>query len=91
MVGRTQVFVDQDVEVSIVNPQQYRGEVLRLFAKEVREVTSALGPDYRVVVNGIDKPVEWARSGLPGVAIYIPCKYTVVPTSSNGIYAPPDY
>ena len=91
MVGRTQVFVDQDVEVSIVNPQQYRGEVLRLFAKDVREVTSALGPDYRVVVNGIDKPVEWARSGSLGVAIYIPYEYTVVPTSINGIYAPPDY
>ena len=91
MTGRTQVFVQADVEVSIVNPQQYRAEVLRLFAEDVRNVTSALGPDYRVVVNGIDKPIEWARAGSLAVAVYIPYEYTVVPTSISGIFAPPDY
>ena len=52
MVGRTQVFVSGDVEVSIVNPNQYRAEAIKLFAEDVGSVTSALGSDnYRVIVT----------------------------------------
>jgi len=91
MIGRTEVFVDGDVEVSIVNPSQYRAEAIRLFAEDVRIVTSALGDDYRVIVNGIDKPIEWARAGSLSVAIYIPYEYMVVPTTINGITYIPEY
>ena len=91
MVGRTEVFVDSDVEVSIVNPGQYREQAIRLFADDVRTVTSALGDDYRVIVNGIDRPIEWARTGSLTVAIYIPYEYTVVPTSISGVLNAPDY
>ena len=91
MVGRTEVFVDGDVEVSIVNPSQYRAEAVRLFAEDVQSVTSALGDDYRVVVNGIDKPIEWARAGSLTVAIYVPYEYMVVPTTVNGITYIPEY
>lgn len=91
MVGRTEVFVDGDVEVSIVNPEQYREQAIKLFAEDVRAVTSALGDDYRVVVNGIDEPIRWARAGSLTVAIYIPYQYMVVPTSMNGITYLPDY
>ena len=91
MVGRTEVFVDGDVEVSIVNPSQYREQAIRLFADDVRTVTSALGDDYRVIVSGIDKPIEWARAGSLTVAIYIPYEYMVVPTTVNAVSYFPDY
>ncbi|MCH9694551.1 MAG: hypothetical protein K0U72_08590 [Gammaproteobacteria bacterium] len=91
MVGRTEVFVNGDVEVSIVNPSQYRAEAIRLFAEDVQTVTGSLGDDYRVIVNGIDKPIEWARAGSLSVAIYIPYEYTVVPTTINGVTIIPDY
>lgn len=91
MVGRTQVVFDSDVEVSIVNPAQYRADAIRLFAEDVRTVTSALGDDYRVIVNGIDKPIEWTRAGSITVAIFIPYEYMVVPTSVSGVTILPDY
>lgn len=91
MVGRTEVFVDGDIEVSIVNPGQYRAEAIRLFAADVQTVTSALGDDYRVIVNGINKPIEWVRAGSISVAIYIPYEYMVVPTSISGVTIIPDY
>ncbi|HEX5789032.1 MAG TPA: hypothetical protein VFY03_12685 [Woeseiaceae bacterium] len=91
LVGRTEVFVDGDVEVSIVNPEQYRGEAIRLLGEDVRSVTSALGDDYKVIVSGIDKPVEWARAGSLSVAIYIPYEYMVVPSSISGITYLPEY
>ena len=91
MVGRTQVFVDGDVEVSIVNPSQYRTEAMQLFAADVKAVTSALGSDYRVVVSGIDKPIEWARAGSLTVAIYLPYSYIVVPTTMSSYTVLPEY
>lgn len=91
MTGRTQVFVDGDVEVSIVNPQQYRAAVIQKFANDTKVVTEALGGDYRVIVQGIDQPIEWSRSGSLSVAIYIPYSYTVVPTTVNAITVLEDY
>ncbi len=91
MVGRTEVLVDGDVEISIVNPGQYRAEAIRLFAEDVKDVTGSLGDDYRVIVNGIDKPIEWARAGSLSVAIYIPYEYMVVPTTINGVTIIPEY
>ncbi len=91
MVGRTLAYTDGDVELSIVNPNQYRSEAIKMFAEDVRMVTSALGEDYRVIVNGIDQPVEWVRAGSLSLAIYIPYNYTVVPTSINSVSYFPDY
>lgn len=91
MEGRTLVEIDSDVEVSIVNPQQYRNQVIGLMAEDVNSVTSALGDDYRVVLSGIDRPVQWARVGSTDVAIFIPYEYMVVPTSVSSIGSPWDY
>lgn len=85
MTGRTEVFVEGDVEVSIVNPNQYRDEAIKLFAEDVKAVTDSLGGDYRVVVNGIDRPIQWRRAGSLSVAIYIPYDYLVVPTTLSGV------
>ncbi len=91
MVGRTEVFVDSDVEVSVINPNQYRADTIRMFAEDVKQVTAALGEDYRVVVEGIDRPIEWVRAGSLSVAIFIPYEYTVVPTSLNSLMVLPGY
>ncbi len=91
MTGRTLVEVDTDVEVSIVNPEQYRGAILDLFAADVRAVKAALGDDYRVVVTGLDQPVRWARQGSLNVSVFIPYEYIVVPSTISSIIAPMDY
>jgi len=80
-VGRTQLVPDGDVEISVVNPHQYREKVIELFAQDVGKVTAALGPDYKVVVSGVDRPIRWVRAGLLELAIYIPYSYHVVPGS----------
>jgi hypothetical protein len=80
-VGRTIVDADGDFEISIVNPAQYRDRVIELFAADVKKVTSALGPDYKVVANGIDLPIEWVRAGMLEVTIFVPYRYEVLPAS----------
>jgi hypothetical protein len=80
-VGRTQLDAADDVEISIVNPNQYRDAVIELFAADVRKVTGALGDQYRVVVRGVDKPVQWVRTGVLELGIFVPYTYDVLPAS----------
>jgi hypothetical protein len=80
-VGRTLIDKDGDVEISIVNPAQYRDQVIELFAADVKKVTSALGQDYKVVARGIDAPIQWVRAGMLEVAIFVPYGYDVLPAS----------
>jgi len=85
-------LVDVDVNVSVVNPQQYRAPIIGLMAKDVAAVTKALGDGYRVVLSGIDQQVEWAKIGSLDVAIYIPYSYVVLPdTIRSYSYLNPDY
>jgi hypothetical protein len=61
--GRTILNKDEETEVSVVNIAQYRDPVIQLFANDVKKITSALGGDYRVVISGLDQPIQWVRSG----------------------------
>jgi hypothetical protein len=88
-VGRTIIDDEGDFEISLVKPSQYRDRVIELFAADVKKVTAALGPDYKVVVNGIDKPIEWVRDGMLEVTIFVPYSYDVLPVSVSSFSRPP--
>jgi len=80
-VGRTLIDGDGDFEISIVKPSQYRDRVIELFAADVKKVTAALGPDYKVVARGIDQPIQWVRDGMLEVTIFVPYTYDVLPAT----------
>ena len=80
-VGCTLIDGDGDFEISIVKPSQYRDRVVELFAADVKKVTAALGADYKVVVRGIDAPIQWVRDGMLEVTIFVPYSYDVLPAS----------
>jgi hypothetical protein len=83
-VGRTIVDGDGEFEISLVKPAQYRDEVIGLFASDVKKVTAALGSDYKVIVHGIDKPIQWVRDGMLDVTIFVPYSYDVLPSTVSG-------
>jgi hypothetical protein len=83
-VGRTIVDGDGDFEISLVKPAQYRDEVIGLFAADVKKVTAALGADYKVIVQGIDKPIQWVRDGMLDVTIFVPYSFDVIPATVSG-------
>jgi hypothetical protein len=89
-VGRTQLEDDEQVQVSVVNIGQYRDQVIQLFANDVKKITTALGGDYRVVVHGLDHPIQWIRSGTLDVTIFVPYGYDVVPTTVTSYLAVPE-
>jgi len=81
-VGRAAIDLVGDIEVSLVNPSQYREEVIKLYAADSKMVTNALGSDYRVVTKGIDRQLYWIRDGMTNVIIYILYEYDVVPVGA---------
>ena len=88
-VGRTQLEPDGTIDISIVGPDQYRDEIVRLCAEDAKKVTSAIGTDYRVVVQGLDRPVVWDRAGLLDLALFVPYSYVVLPSSITSYLAVP--
>lgn len=88
--GRTTLDPDGDVDISVVAPHRYRDEIIRLYAEDAKKITSALGEDYKVVTTGIDRPVEWVRMGLLELALYVPYKFDVVPSTVSTVITAPE-
>ncbi|MDP5208330.1 hypothetical protein [Microbulbifer sp. 2205BS26-8] len=90
-VGRTEFNSLGSVDVSVVNPNQYRSEIIALFSADAKAVATSLGEDYKVIVEGIDRPVQWVRVGPLQLALYVPYSYNVIPNNINSIIMAPDY
>ena len=75
--GRSTLTVMGEPTLSVVNPDQYRGQIADLIAADAAVMKVKFGPDYGVVVTGLDRPVEWARAGPVEVFLYLPSTYTV--------------
>jgi hypothetical protein len=78
-VGRAQMETTGDLTLSVVYPDQYRGQIVDLVAADAKATAAKLGPDYAVDAKGLDRPVEWARASLTEVFLYVPYTYSVVP------------
>ncbi len=82
-VGRTIVTVDTDIAISLVNPAQYRRQLITMMAEDlafVRETLSGTGGASLVPqIFGLSKPVEWFRAGPIDVTLFIPYAAVMVP------------
>jgi hypothetical protein len=78
-VGRAEMRAVDDLSLSIVGPDQYRGAVADLVAADARDMSRRIGEGYSVEVRGLDRPIEWTRASLTEVFLYVPYSYTVVP------------
>jgi len=91
VVGRTQLTALSRVDVSIVAPDQYRKEIIALILADIKEVTAGLGEEYKVVVQGLDRPVRWVRDGSLHLSMFVPFSYIVIPENVNAINVNSDY
>lgn len=78
-VGRALMEANGDLTLSVVAPDQYRGAIADAIAMDARTLSARFGPDYAVEVEGLNRPVEWARASLSEVLLYIPYKLVIVP------------
>lgn len=78
-VGRAQMDSWDDSTLSIVGPDSYRPEIATRIAENANAMAARMGANYAVTVEGLNMPVQWARSGPGEVLLYIPYKLTIVP------------
>lgn len=70
--GRAEMRAGGPLTLSIVAPDQYRGPLLDLIAKDALAIAARFGPQQQVEAHGLDRPVEWRRAGATEVFLYIP-------------------
>lgn len=78
VVGRAELIATGDLTLSVVDPDQYRAEIVAMVAADARTTAARLGPDYGVDITGLDKRVLWSRDGLTEVLLYVPYSYRVL-------------
>ncbi len=78
-VGRAQVKAYSELTLSVVDPEQYRGAIIDLVAKDTGNTSGRFGAGYGVEVTGLDKPVQWKRASLTEVQLYLPSESKVRP------------
>lgn len=71
-VGRTELDLSGEADLSIVNPEKYRYEVIQKIADENKKLSQAIGQDCDIQLDGISNRVKWQRSGIIELVIYIP-------------------
>ncbi len=78
-VGRALMETSDDLTLSVVAPDQYRGAIADVISTDAKSMAAKLGDGYGVEIEGLNRPVEWARSGLSEVLLYVPYKLVIVP------------
>jgi hypothetical protein len=77
--GRGAIDQGGGLTLTIVDPDQYRDDIVKLVAEDARSRAAIFGGDYAVQVSGIDGQVFWSQVSGTDVFLYIPYRYTVVP------------
>jgi len=78
LVGRTLLEEQGDIGLSIINPEQYRYEVLALIAKENNKLKEVFGAECAAEIDGISGRVEWDRIAVDELMLFIRFKTKVV-------------
>lgn len=78
-VGRSLADVTGDWQLSIIDPPQYRPQILALIAADAQTTSGAFGDGYAVEVTGMSNRVTWRQSGPLELSLFIPYGMSVTP------------
>jgi hypothetical protein len=70
--GRTEIEPLGDVGLSIVDPEKYRYDILAKIARENERLTKAMGQKCQVKIGGLEGRVQWERTDVAELTLYIP-------------------
>lgn len=77
--GRGTVDFLGALNLTIINPDQYRDAIIKLVAEDARKQAAVFGPDYAVQASGIDGQVGWSQISPTEVFLTLPYHYTIIP------------
>ena len=68
-----------DPALTIVNPGQYRTEVIAAMTADAKAILAAVGPGHGVHIDGLEGRIAWRRSGDLELTLYIPHHLQIEP------------
>lgn len=77
--GRSLVTINSGWQLSIVNPNQYRPQILAAISADARATAATFGDGYAVEVSGMANTLTWVQSGPLDLAMFVPYQMTVTP------------
>lgn len=78
--GRTEILAkDGGDGLTILAPEQYRSELVKLIVADAKQATEMFGTGYGVRVTGLERQIEWVQRGPLDLALFIPYSLEVAP------------
>jgi len=77
--GRATIETRGGPILTVVNPDQYREDIIKLVAEDARHSADLFGPNFSFNISGIDGQVSWSQVSSAEVFLYIPYRYAIVP------------
>ena len=77
--GRATVTSGNSITLTIVNPDQYRDQIVSLVAQDAKHNAALFGPEFTFSLTGIDGQIAWSQVSSTEVFLYIPYRYSIVP------------
>lgn len=71
LVSRTEIETFGDIGLSIIGPEQYRYEILEKVVAENKKMKDVVGGVCEMKIAGLEGRVEWDRSGVAELTLYI--------------------
>lgn len=72
LTGRTEIESRGDIGLSIVNPERYRYEILAKISEENARIVKVMGTQCRIKLDGLEGRVQWERTDVAELTLYIP-------------------
>ena len=77
--GRSLIEKQGGLTLTIINPDQYRGQIVKLVSTEAIKYAGFFGADYGVDVSGLDQQLSWSQASGTEVFLYIPYRFSIKP------------
>jgi hypothetical protein len=82
-VGRTEVLRENDWDLTIVGPEQYRDRIMVMIVADAKHTAEAFGPGYGISIEGLEHQVSWYQKGPLDLGLYIPYAMKIEPQTSR--------
>ena len=70
-----------DLELVLLNPPQYRPQLVTEIAADANRIVAALGGGARL--EGLESPIAWKRAGDLELKLFVPYRMIVLPRGAN--------
>ena len=72
LTGRTEIKAQDDLALSLVNPERYRYEIIQKISQDAVQLRASVGESCKVSIAGLEGRVMWQRSDISELTLYIP-------------------